>query len=139
MKKLFVFLVLTCLSFATQLVAQTITIYPRSNSGDIMSLKNYHNDNGTITLNTGIITCENTIVATDVKTDGYYLLNQQEYPPNVSIYGKRGPNNSVTIESTPKNNFLRDTFEHPSEPKTRLKIEPTPKVVKPNIIPLESR
>ena len=56
------------------------------------------------------------------------------------IHGKRGDNNTVTFENInlDKDKNSRDTYQHPEEPKTRLKIEPTPKVIKPKIIPLES-
>ncbi len=55
------------------------------------------------------------------------------------ISGKRGDNNTVTVNTNrQKDNKLRDTYQHPEEPKPKLKIEPRATVIKPKIIPLES-
>lgn len=75
----------------------------------------------------------------NIKLGNSYLQPKDFSTPQI-IHGKRGPSNSVTIQdfNTSNNCHLRDTYQHPEEPKTKLKIEPTPKVIKPKIIPLES-
>ena len=152
MKKLFVFLGLVCLSVATQASAQTInpSLELKSlenwKSVDIESLRNYFNDNNIRILdNTLYIARKELIYITskELMPDRYPLLHQPKDSTNkiFHIHGKRGDNNIITFEDINNhkdNRHLRDTYQHPEEPKTKLKIEPTPKVIKPKIIPLES-
>ncbi len=87
-----------------------------------------------------LVTTQATAQVNNIKSGDILHVSKDSANKIFHVHGKRGDNGNLFFNgiNIHKDNNLRDTYQHPEEPKTRLKIEPTPKVIKPKIIPLES-